>query len=822
MTILKSESFTKRMIALIATCLLFTATSAIAENMVNVNIAKPEWGTRITATTEFSEQYPAANLADGATDGPHCWFGKDGVPLPQYAVFAFNETHKITGLKVTQAQWNAHEYRCKEFVVETSSDGKTWNPLKSGSLNVETGSACELSFAPVETQWLRLGITASHDPYRTTGLAEVEIYSPKPANTKPPFLGAARDLRWEAFGRKITMQLDLNPPAMFWFPDPKNTPEKQIWDSAPYHLEIMAHKRGEQTSVFEYTLARTDRESFHVRKNRVEIKSSYAGVYKIFSPGTMAQQNYRIDLPFRIEGGSRAETDTPVIWMQETSGNNTFTAGMLNQVPFTMLEGSTYDTGNGGEAPGIANSYARIGFVRNPLHTDPVKTFNDGIYVNANSAQTWHDALTDYADTVDAWRSFKPVPVGKNALRAMWHSWYAHADKIDQAQLADDARHAAALGIQALEIDAGWNIPPGVNYSFDVEGDYDFNTERFPNTVGMVDEMHNQGLTVILHVAPLIMGKQAKAYGNMKDCMLNVGGKPTDSLDPRLRKTHDYLLNAWEKLFRTYKMDGLWYDFLELANEADPPPAGMPLVSSNLHEAYTLLMQALYKKAMALNPDAVIILRRGSANLNAKTYSTHAWPMDTPQDYNMNRRDVVYMKSYGKGITTHACCTSWPISESSENVAHQMASITMAGVPAFSVKLAESPETHNAIIRAWLKFYDTNKEDLVLGHLTPLLPTPPSAALQIEGKDQAFFGFFEAVPGLVQTTKPMNKITLINAFSNRMVTRLEGMAGKYKYAVFDQEWKPCTTGVLTCENNGINLDYSAPTRCFSVVLEKMP
>ena len=814
--------FRKRMLIVISMCLLLSATSALAEDMVNVNVAKPEWGTRITATTEFSEKYPAANLADGEIDGPHCWFGKDGATLPQHVVFAFADTQKITGLKAVQVNWNGQEYRCKEFAVETSTDGQTWKKLADGALKIEAGATCVLTFDPVETKWLRVVLTNSFDTYRTSGLAEVEIYSPKPAGTKPPYAGASRDLRWDVFGRHVLMQLELDPPAAVWLPDTKSTPEKQIWNSPPYHLEIIAKEHSALSKVFEYALTRTDNEPFHVRKNRVEIKSSYAGVYKIFTPNTMAQQNYRIDLPFRIDGACRAEVESPVIWMQETSGNNTFTAGMLNQVPLTHLEGSTYDTGNGGEAPGIANSYARIGFVRQPQHVEPVRAFKDGLYVSADTAISWYDTLIDYAGAVDSWRSFTPKPVGKNALRSMWHSWYAHADKIDQVQLLDDAEHAAPLGIQALEIDAGWNLPPGVGYSFDVEGDYDFDTGRFPDTAAMVNRMHELGLTVILHVAPLIMGKQAKSYSDMKDCMLNVGGKPTSSLDPRLVKTRDYLVNAWDKLLRTYKMDGLWYDFLELADDADPTPAGMPTISTNLHEAYTMLMRQLYEKTMAVNPNAVIILRRGSANLNAKTYATHVWPMDTPQDYNMNRRDIVYLKTFGDGVTTHACCTSWPISESDENVARQMASITMAGVPAFSVKLAESPESHNAIIRAWLKFYDTYKQDLVLGHMTPLLPTPPSAAIQIEGKDQAFFGFFEAVPGLVQLTKPAQKIVVVNAFSKRLVTRIEGVTGDYKYEVFDQAWKPCSSGTLKNENNGVNIDVSAQTRCFTVVVEKTP
>jgi hypothetical protein len=232
-------------------------------------------------------------------------------------------------------------------------------------------------------------------------------------------------------------------------------------------------------------------------------------------------------------------------------------------------------------------------------------------------------------------------------------------------------------------------------------------------------------------------------------------------------------------------------------------------------------MQALYAKSLALNPNAVILLRRPSANLNSKTYCTHVWPMDTPQDYNMNRRDIVYMKTFGPGVLTHACCTSWAITESEVNVARQMASIVLAGVPAFSVKLAQSPATHNAIVKAWLAFYEPNKGDLVLGRMTPLLPTPPSAALRIEGEKQAFFGFFEAVPGLIEVTKPVDKITLLNAFSKRTATRLEGVSGDWQAQVYDQTWQPIQTTRLKADaNRGLTINCAGPTECNAIVLTK--
>jgi alpha-galactosidase len=401
----------------------------------------------------------------------------------------------------------------------------------------------------------------------------------------------------------------------------------------------------------------------------------------------------------------------------------------------------------------------------------------------------------------------------------MWHTWYAHADVVNQIEFLADAKIAADLGFRTMQIDAGWNIPPSVGYTLDLEGDYQFDAERFPDIAGMVDQIHGMGLKIILNVSPLVMGEKTKSYARMKDALLRVNGKPVDTLDPRLKKTHDFLLAAWEKLIAEYRMDGLWYDFMEkLPHHADAPAAGMEIISPDIHEAYTLLMKALYDKVRSINPDVLIVLRRAQANLNAKLYCTHVWPFDSPQDYHTNRRDVIYMKTFGKGVVTHACCTSWPISESCENVARHMASITLAGVPAISVKLVESPERHNEIIRAWLTFYRNNDKDLVMGRMIPLLPAPFSAAIRIESDTQAFFGFFEAVPGLLKVSKSFDRITLINAFSDQLATRLEGLQGEFQYEVFDRLWKSVSTGTIRSDQTGVNLNIIDRSGCFSVVL----
>ena len=53
----------------------------------------------------------------------------------------------------------------------------------------------------------------------------------------------------------------------------------------------------------------------------------------------------------------------------------------------------------------------------------------------------------------------------------------------------------------------------------------------------------------------------------------------------------------------------------------------------------------------------------------------------------------------------------------------------------------------HGIIRAWLKFYNANDRDLMLGRMVPLIATPPSAAIRIESDKQAFLASLKPFRG---------------------------------------------------------------------------
>jgi len=789
-----------------------------------VNVALPIWGTEVTASSEHAAVHGANNLADGMHGTGNSWFSKDYALLPQSLTFTFKEPYRLTQINLFQSRWNGSMYHSKDFIVEGSKDGTTFEMIARGVLPDVSDAKWSKTLHNQSFRMIRIVITSSYSTIQTCGLGEVELMASVSEDKEPFYAQISKTIDWQTFRGKFRMAMELEPAAGLWVYHPLSGHSSPAgkYSSGPYEVHITESAPDTLARLISWNIRRTDNKPFKVLENNIECKTSYAGVYKLFHPQRMSQQNYFVDLPFRFNHITTAHDNHPLIWMQQTDGKNSFTFGLIDQNPKTVIEGSTYDPGNGGEAPGIANSYVRVNMNRmNPSNGTGLFTYSDAIYVNANPNVDWFEALRGYSQAVDAAREFKTEQISDWALNPMWHSWYAHADEINETVIRDDAQRARLLGVTTIQIDAGWNIPEERGYSFENEGDYIF-SNRFPNAAGMIQDMHAVGQRVILHVAPLLMGKNANAWMKMNDCLLRVNGEATPYLDPRLKKVQDYLLTSWEHLFTTYDIDGLWYDFLEFPLVADAPPGGKEIISSDIFQAYTKLMQSLYHKATGLNPNAVIILRRPYANLNSKTFCTHIWPMDVPQDYNMNRRDVIFMKTFGEGVLTHACCTSWAISESDLNVARQMASITMAGVPAFSTILADSPSGHNRIMKAWLEFYEANKKELALGDMTPLLPTPPSAAIRVESGKKTFFGFFEAVPGLIEVSRETESVVIVNAFSNRTTSRLEGVReGKWKLRLLDQYRSPVdSTTIMTDGTAALNLNIHGPDACHTILLTK--
>lgn len=142
---------------------------------IQTNISPAIYNTQIVASSEYSSSFAATNLASG--DPISGWFSPDGVTLPQNVVFTFAKKYKVSQIKLYQSQWELHTYRTKDFLIEGSADGATYQPLATGSLTDDFSDMWSQNLYVDSLMAIRINVVSSYSATQTCGLGEVEIFA---------------------------------------------------------------------------------------------------------------------------------------------------------------------------------------------------------------------------------------------------------------------------------------------------------------------------------------------------------------------------------------------------------------------------------------------------------------------------------------------------------------------------------------------------------------------------------------------------------------------------------------------------------------------
>jgi hypothetical protein len=363
-----------------------------------------------------------------------------------------------------------------------------------------------------------------------------------------------------------------------------------------------------------------------------------------------------------------------------------------------------------------------------------------------------------------------------------------------------------------MQLDAGWNT--GRDWVIE-EGQYEPNRDNFPDFEAVISDIKGGGLIPVAHWSPPWLGVRAPNRGALEPAIQGAYEHWRDRVDylcPRTPATYDHIVGSTRHMVADLGFGGLWYDFVDSLPPDTPCTADHEHRHATAGEGWTAILQASADVAWQADPDCLLIYRRSHANIHNKPSLTHLWPADAPFDYDKNRREVVVMRAYGRGVLTHACCTCWGPHETDAIVARHLASVVLAGVPAVSIDLTRFPESHLEGIRRWLAFYHRHRHALIEGELRPLVFMPPSAAIRVESGREAFVGYFEALPGITPLSRPFDELHLINCAHPDLHTRLTNQTGAYEVELLDHYLRPTGTGPRRLEAgpNGLHLDLQTP------------
>lgn len=613
-------------------------------------------------------------------------------------------------------------------------------------------------------------------------------------------------------GLRLRLHFSLDVPVTEWRPV-RQQPDFSTFAGGPFRVTVRSKFLEAELASVEVEVERADSAELEISSARATLAIPMAGIYHAFAFPSMIGQSFQPDIKgFNVRSSPLG--GIPVSFLMDLNGNNVLTVGMADQTSITHLQGQFYGGDSIDETAAV--DYQHLGYANNNyyLSFDALANVEGPLRMRrhvtalfiSRQRNPWQDTFAQYAAWVDQQRQFQPRPESPYALDPMWHSWYAFGEYIDSKRIADNARLGKELGLTNIQFDAGWNSPRP--YEFSTEGDYHFISDYFPDFPELVGRLHASGQRAFLHWSPFIMGAKCPAYPQMRDAVMQTAKGTHPVLCPRTRAAADYTAECTRRMVEEYKVDGLWFDFIDsvpVARCTAPHRHDF----ATLGEGVSAVLRGCAETALRLNPNEALIYRQPFANLNNKGFLTHVWPVDAPFDFNMNRREVMLMKPYAGGVLTHACCTCWHRDESDANVARHMASVVLAGVPAVSVDLMRVPDSHHRIIRAWLSFYHQHRDELLHGQMGPLAFLPAAGALSVTSAARNYIGLFETVPPLIELPETRDEIYIVNCTGGRLVTRLTNIRGRFTGKIRDHVLASVRDFDLQADGE-LPLDVSSP------------
>ena len=609
----------------------------------------------------------------------------------------------------------------------------------------------------------------------------------------------------------------LEPACGEWTADGPGT-----YRSSDYELKLHLEQPEKGLFHMRFELRRSEGARFTVRSYSLRRQVPLLGIYRLWSyrggsVETMVQfDSYTRGLPSgeKFAQTAAANTGIPLVVATDREGRNRFAMGMLDQTEVTGLRIGTFSMGKSERGEGLNFTFE---FERPTGYSLECTALNDGARLDLRGLN-WFDTIAQYTAWVERTLPVRVLAPPAAAWEPIWNTWYPFGQAIDEKIIRDNAAFCKRTGITTVCIDAGYNnaLTKGMATPADIDefnahtGDWTADPAKFPRFRAMVDDLHAQGHKVTVWVALFMVGRSTRAYAERKHMLIrNQGGKAQTHLCARHPDTAGYLAETFLKLARDYNLDGFWLDFMDGMH--GPCYADHPHDTTSPGEAYNRCLGAVRDAVLGWRSDFIIETRMKMSNINAKQFVNALETTDMPFDFDLNRCQGLYLRSWAKGSSVKIDPAQWHIQETDENVAKSCATVTLAGVPVFGVDFRLLPESHLKVIAAWMKFYRAHQADLAKADCRPVgfSGLLPQFRVKTGKKSFHYVGSAATAPVSVEGDE---RIWVVNASdTNRVALVLDGIAkGQWKRRTLDCFLEPKQEGTLTINAAKWALDTEIP------------
>ena len=382
-----------------------------------------------------------------------------------------------------------------------------------------------------------------------------------------------------------------------------------------------------------------------------------------------------------------------------------------------------------------------------------------------SEAARWLDACASTLSTPSTFSTSSTLPstlsplnpaAPPEAARRPWYStWYSYHQHVTADAVLAEARAARKLGMRGLLLDAGWRKSRrGVPGGWMAEarfGDWIPDPAKFPDMRALSRAVRAEGLAFGLWFALPFVSRHATAWRKWKDKLLWIrsgGASEWGILDPRFPEVRAHLASLFGRVTREWELDGLKLDFIDSFELRTSAPANAPgaLTAPNLPQetttqppnhlttqpsggrdfvsvpqAVVALMEGVSAAIRAAKPDALVEFRQGYIGPAIRPFGNMMRASDCPSCIATNRLKTVDLRLTSGATPVHGDMLEWDLGATAEDAALQLLA-TLFAVPQISMRLAELPPRHRAMLRFWLHFWNAHRATLLDAPFRPLHP----------------------------------------------------------------------------------------------------
>jgi alpha-galactosidase len=316
---------------------------------------------------------------------------------------------------------------------------------------------------------------------------------------------------------------------------------------------------------------------------------------------------------------------------------------------------------------------------------------------------------------------YAPSPVPEAARQPVYSTWYSYHQSVDSASLLAEMALARPMGFASIIVDDGWQtLDTGRGYAF--TGDWE--PQRMPDMKAYVEATRRLGAKVLLWYAVPFVGKSSKAAERFKDKSLRFEERlGAYVLDPRFREVREYLIDTYRRALRDWDVNGFKLDFIErfVADDQTVLEATGGRDFASVNEATDRLLTDVLAELRIVKPDVMIEFRQPYIGPLVRKYGNMFRASDCPNSYLANRVKTVDLRLLSGDTAVHADMVMWHPGEPVEIAALQLNNVLFA-VPQVSVRLADIPDDHRAMVRFYVDYWLRNRAVLLDGTFEPLSP----------------------------------------------------------------------------------------------------